>query len=333
MESYQKMGNTRKTRRHTIAIVENDEDLGQVIRATLRKAGFECVMITDGADAFRKIEETRPDLGILDMMMPQVSGYEICCSIRKDPMLYEMPVLMVSALGEEPGVSIALGQGADDYLGKPFDLGELLKRVKTLLETCENDLHTGSITGLPGMEAIKRKVNSKLFRDERIAVGHLELDNFPYYNESYGAEKGNMLIKEVAQILEQTRRDQGIQDFSVGHIGRASFIFTLDISDYREYCKEIISRFERQQQASYTKEDFDKRFMRTKKRARGPNGDNRAPLVRMALGVVTNEFQHFPNFDRLNRVLVQVNQKAKREKGNNVSVPSGCWCQGMEAPF
>ena len=114
-----------------IIIVDDDPNIRELVRILLKNGGFESCEAVDGRDALRIITDENPDLAIIDLMMPNMDGYELCRNLRK---YYEnLPVLMLTAKGELPAKVMGFEAGADDYLTKPFEGDELLLRVKALL--------------------------------------------------------------------------------------------------------------------------------------------------------------------------------------------------------
>lgn len=116
-----------------VLVVEDDADIAELIRRYLQKAGLSVDVRASGGDALRAIADTRPDLVVLDVMLPEVSGLDICKAIRSDTQLELTPIIMVTARGDESERIAGLDLGADDYLAKPFSPGELVARVKALL--------------------------------------------------------------------------------------------------------------------------------------------------------------------------------------------------------
>ncbi|MDR3322152.1 MAG: response regulator transcription factor [Synergistaceae bacterium] len=115
-----------------IIIVDDDANIRELVRAQLANNGFEVIEASDGADAMRKISgRTPPDLAVIDVMMPDMDGFELCERLRRD--YDDMPILMLTALGEVSHKVRGLGLGADDYLTKPFEGSELVARARALL--------------------------------------------------------------------------------------------------------------------------------------------------------------------------------------------------------
>ncbi|MDR3085490.1 MAG: response regulator transcription factor [Christensenellaceae bacterium] len=114
-----------------IMIVDDDSNIRELVRVLLRNGGFEVMEASDGRDALRAVANGLPDLFVVDLMMPNMDGYELCRNLRK---YYEnLPVLLLTAKGELPAKVKGFEAGADDYLTKPFEGDELLLRVKALL--------------------------------------------------------------------------------------------------------------------------------------------------------------------------------------------------------
>jgi DNA-binding response OmpR family regulator len=116
-----------------ILIVEDEAEIAQLIQMTLEKEGFNCQVSCDGNSALRVFQEQAPDLIILDLMIPQLDGLEVCARIRQKPGAKDPYILMLTAKGEEIDRVIGLSTGADDYMVKPFSPRELVARVRALL--------------------------------------------------------------------------------------------------------------------------------------------------------------------------------------------------------
>ena len=116
-----------------ILIVEDEAEIAQLIRLYLEKEGFSCRICRDGRSAIHLFQEYQPDLIILDLMLPELDGLEVCARIRQKPGTKDPYILMLTAKGEELDRIIGLSTGADDYMVKPFSPRELVARVRALL--------------------------------------------------------------------------------------------------------------------------------------------------------------------------------------------------------
>jgi DNA-binding response OmpR family regulator len=118
---------------HKILIVEDEPDIREVMEFNLTREGFAVATAGDGAEGFRLAREKRFDLVLLDLMLPEMDGLEICRRLREAEESRTLPIIMVSAKGEESDVVLGLGLGADDYVAKPFSPRELVARVRAVL--------------------------------------------------------------------------------------------------------------------------------------------------------------------------------------------------------
>jgi two-component system alkaline phosphatase synthesis response regulator PhoP len=116
-----------------ILVAEDERDVAELIRYTLAREGFEVVIATNGAEALRQAREDRPDLMLLDLMLPQVNGWELCRRLKQDPATRALPVIMLTARAEEADKVLGFELGADDYVTKPFSTRELVARVRAVV--------------------------------------------------------------------------------------------------------------------------------------------------------------------------------------------------------
>jgi two-component system phosphate regulon response regulator PhoB len=117
-----------------ILVVEDDPDAAELVAFNLRQAGFQVIPAEDGEEALKKARADAPDLIVLDLMLPEMSGLEVCKILKGDPRTAVMPIVMLTAKAAEIDRVLGLELGADDYVTKPFSPRELVLRVKKLLE-------------------------------------------------------------------------------------------------------------------------------------------------------------------------------------------------------
>jgi len=120
-----------------ILIIEDDRDIIELVRYNLDQEGFSLTAARDGVVGLEQVRRSPPDLLLLDLMLPRLSGLEICKAIRRDEKLNRLPILMLTARSDESDRVIGLELGADDYVTKPFSPRELVARVKALLRRVE----------------------------------------------------------------------------------------------------------------------------------------------------------------------------------------------------
>jgi len=296
-----------------IVLVEDDREFGDLIRSRLHRAGYQPALIHDSEKAFPFLKEKQPDLAILDVMMPKINGYELCRRIRRDPLIFTTPVLMLSALGGEPEITHALEQGADDYLVKPFDIGVLFAKVKSLLEKQTKIVQKSALTGFYGCEYIKRLITNKLFREELVAACYFNLMYFAPYAKVYGPEKRDEAVRLLADILKEVTQDTGVYECAISHLGGSDFMVLLSVKDFERYCSEVVSRFKHKRNVLFGGVDLDRGMMHVDSPGEGA-ADH--PLMSVAVGVVTNETIKFRDSAQVVKVAGEVNKRAQAQVSN-----------------
>lgn len=119
-----------------ILVVDDEMDVLELLTYNLRRAGYDVVLATNGLDAIDFARAEKPDIIILDLMLPEVHGFDVCDVLRKDPITANIPIIMLTAWASESARVLGLEVGADDYVTKPFSPRELLLRVNKLAARC-----------------------------------------------------------------------------------------------------------------------------------------------------------------------------------------------------
>src|SRR5947208_4193670 len=131
-----------------ILVVEDESDVAELLALNLRKVGFTVSTAADGASGLQKARDNGPDFIILDLMLPKMSGLEVCKILKNDPATYHIPILMLTAKAEEVDRIVGLEFGADDYVTKPFSPREVVLRIRAILrrgEKADESLKAGPI--------------------------------------------------------------------------------------------------------------------------------------------------------------------------------------------
>ena len=117
-----------------LLLVEDEEDLAAMVSFRLRAAGYEVAVAYDGEEALEKVKTERPDLIILDLMIPKIDGYQVCDRLKKDPAFSKIPILIFTAKAQQKDIERGKRAGADDYLIKPFQPQDLLEKIRELAQ-------------------------------------------------------------------------------------------------------------------------------------------------------------------------------------------------------
>jgi len=140
-----------------ILVIEDEQDILSLIELNLKYAGFDVHLASDGMEGLAKAKMIRPDFIILDLMLPGMDGLDVCKELKKDFETQHIPILMLTARGEEVDRIVGFELGADDYVVKPFSVRELILRIKAVLRR-KNDLGPEKIWELEGLKLDREKM-------------------------------------------------------------------------------------------------------------------------------------------------------------------------------
>lgn len=298
-----------------ILIVDDDVDLAELIQTKLRAEGHQVAVINTGEGAFEYAKQVKPDICILDIMLPGTTGYQICRKIRKDPELYRCAILILTALGEEPEILHGLEQGADDYLVKPFKLERLMDKIASLSALLQAVETRNRVSNLPGTDAIKREINHQLARGNAIALVYVDVFGFKYYAASRGAEGQAAAVEFVSRLLVNLTRDMGIYECYTAHMGGEHFVVLLKFEDYERFTNQLVEVFDQQVRKLYQQREIDQGYIMTADRT---GTEVKCPIMALSIGVAHNQLRPFKSAKKMFEVLAQVRQMAQPKSGKSV---------------
>jgi CheY-like chemotaxis protein len=299
-----------------ILIVDDDQDIARILRFRLEKKGYECVLAGNGLEALEMLDTKHPDLVLLDVMMPKMDGFTACREIRRRNAWARIPVIMLTAKGDTSDKVNGLSEGADDYVVKPFEFDELLARIQMILRRTLENMSANPLTGLPGNHVISRQIETAIASGKTFAACYADIDHFKAYNDEYGFEAGDRVIKQFADLLVAVVREHAASTF-VGHIGGDDFIFLADLGKFEICCSELIRRFDAAIPSYYRPEHRERGYIESVNR----QGDKvRFPIMTLSIGVVTNAQRSFTDAMQVSNLAAEMKKYAKGIEGSNYRV-------------
>ncbi len=295
-------------------LVDDDPDILDVLEITLSEDNYDISKARDGEEALKVIRSRPFDLIILDHNMPKMTGREVCAEIKKDILLRHIPVLMVTGKGEVHDKVCGLEAGADDYIVKPFEPKELLARIRMTLKRSERDLDANPLTRLPGNISIIGELSERIDKKEKFAVCYVDLNKFKAYNDSYGFEHGDDIIKETARILIRAVQEIGTDSDFIGHIGGDDFVVITKVETAEAISGRIIADFDLSAPHFYNETDRENGYILAKDRA---GNMQKVPLVSVSIGIVTNELRKIEHVAQVGEIGAELKAFAKSKEGSN----------------
>ncbi len=298
-----------------ILVVEDEPYIRQILKVQLQSAGYCVATAENGVKGLEEVKKDRPDLVLLDLMMPDMDGHEVCKRLKGRHETSNIPVIILTAKSDLGEKVRTLEYGANDYLTKPYELDELLARVRNLLRWSRTQREANPLTGFPGNVSIEHEANRRIFRKDIFAFLYLDLDNFKPYNDTYGYRRGDDVIKLMANIIADAVGGFGNSTDFLGHIGGDDFVVmtTPDKSD--AIADEIVKQFDAKARDLYDEEDLERGYIEVESR-RGVN--ERFSLVSVTIAVVTNQEHDITHFARINDLVSELKRYGKSVKGSIV---------------
>jgi diguanylate cyclase (GGDEF)-like protein len=300
----------------SILVVDDDPDIARFVEVNLRSAGYDVSVAGDGEEALERAGELRPDLVLLDVMMPRLDGFEVAQRLRKNPQTANTSIIMLTAKALSSDKVTGLQSGADDYIIKPFDPIELLARVKGTLRRAKEMRNLSPLTGLPGNIRIQEEIERQVREHRPFAVLYVDLDNFKTYNDKYGFVRGDRLIQGTARMIQDAVMSHDPDGF-VGHVGGDDFVAVVEPETAEDVAKRVCERFDQDRALYYEDEDLDRGFVRMEDR-KGVEQD--IPLVSVSVGIATTARRDFAHYGEAVAVATEMKQFAKRDGGSSYAV-------------
>jgi PleD family two-component response regulator len=304
-----------------ILVVDDDPDVVAYLRRNLERIGFVLDVASDAEQVARRLEEHTPDLILLDVMMPEGNGFGVLRRLAAGRDTSTIPVIVLTAAGRTTDRVRALRLGADDYVVKPFDVRELVARMRTVLRRARQLRELSPLTGLAGNAGITAEIAARIAAQAEsgappFAVAHVDIDNFKSFNDRYGFMRGDGVIVLCARCLTDTAAERRRPVF-VGHVGGDDFVVVLDHRDVDDFCKDALVAWDRAIPDLYEPEDLA---------AGGVEVEDRLGVVRrfppatLSMGVATSVAQPFSSAWEASAIASEMKEHAKRVAGSTYQV-------------
>jgi diguanylate cyclase (GGDEF)-like protein len=296
-----------------ILIIDDSRFSAKCISNILEAADFETIYAATGQEGLQMVRKGRPNLVLLDVVLPDMSGFDVCRILRDSENNNLMPIIMLTSQDSQEDKLIGLELGADDYIVKPFNEREMISRIRNTLRRIDKNRGANPLTGLQGNLAIEAEVSHKIEKKQQFAAIYADIDNFKAYNDLYGFAQGDVAIKLTADIIMEQVNSLGAEDDFIGHIGGDDFIVITE-PDYAEAISAgIIEQFDYKIRQLYTQEDLESGYIYTS----SCSGEKmKFPIMSISLAIITNEYRSFYSHLQVAEVAAELKKKVKAIPGS-----------------
>jgi Response regulators consisting of a CheY-like receiver domain and a winged-helix DNA-binding domain len=222
-----------------ILIVEDDKNINKLMALSIGK-GFEVSQIYDGGEAIPFIRENKPNLVVLDLMLPNKDGLDICQTVKSDSSMSNTIIILVSAMDPTNNRFKGIRNGADYYIKKPFDPIELRSLVTLFLK--KKGKRFDPLIDLPDEERISKEIERSLKEGERYTIGTLKVDGLSTYVQKFGEQSAMVILRLISQLLQDIIKNKSQGVFS-GFLNTTEFVVAGEKENVEASIRELQGEF------------------------------------------------------------------------------------------
>jgi diguanylate cyclase (GGDEF)-like protein len=287
-----------------LLVVEDDADIQNMLKIYFGGLDFEVDTASRGADALEKTRSVLPHLIVLDIMLPDIDGYEVCRTLRTNTRTSHIPVIFLTQKDERSDKLQGLELGADDYITKPFDIEELKLRVTGAIRRSERESLTDPRSGLPAGRLIEEQLR-RIIRETGWALLDFRVNHFEAFRDVYGFVAGDDVMRFTAMLLNEVVDELGTSSDFIGHAGGDNFIVVTAEASAEAIRERMKQRFAEEVQSHYNFMDRQQGFIQVPR-----DGTSvQTPFMTLAVGIVSPSRQAFADI----REITELAAEARRQ--------------------
>ena len=288
-----------------ILVVEDDLDISNMLRIYFDSQGYEVLVAVRGGDALELCRKKLPHVVVLDIMLPDMDGYEVCKKLRSNLRTSHIPIMFLTQKDERTDKIAGLELGADDYITKPFDIEELKLRIQNAVVRTTRESLTNPVTGLPSGKLIEEQLRL-LMRKDGWAILYIGLKDFGAFNEVYGFVAGDDVLRFTAMVIGNTVDELGTPNDFIGHTAANDFIVITTARQAQAIKGKVTDRFATEVGTFYNFRHREQGYIAVQ----DPDGqEKQVPLMTLAVGVIARDDGPFADI----REITERAAEARRE--------------------
>jgi PleD family two-component response regulator len=288
-----------------LLVVEDDVDIGNMLKIYFSGMDFDVDVAVRGSDALEKTKQSLPHLIVLDIMLPDIDGYEVCRNLRTNMRTSHIPVIFLTQKDERSDKLQGLELGADDYITKPFDIEELKLRVQGAIRRSERESLTDPRSGLPAGRLIEEQLR-RIIREKGWALLDAGISHFEPFKDVYGFVTADDVLRFTAMLIGEVVDEIGNPSDFIGHAGGDNYIIITTEEKAEGIKSRLKERFGQEVQTHYNFIDRQQGFFQSP----APDGTaEKVPFMTMVIGVVSPSQHSFADI----REITELSAEARRQ--------------------
>jgi DNA-binding response OmpR family regulator len=288
-----------------LLVVEDDIDIANMLKIYFTGLKFDVDVANRGMDALDKVKHVLPHLLVLDIMLPDIDGYEVCRRLRSSTRTSHIPVIFLTQKDERSDKLQGLELGADDYITKPFDIEELKLRVQGAIRRSERESLTDPRSGLPAGRLIEEQLR-RIIRATDWSLIDLRMNNFEAFKDVYGFVAGDDVIRFASMMIGEVVDELGTTSDFIGHAGGDNFIVITTNEAAPAIRQKLKERFAAEVQSHYNFIDRQQGFIQAPK---AEGGVEKVGFMTLSAGTVSPTSHSFADI----REITELAAEARRQ--------------------
>ncbi|MCL4248159.1 MAG: response regulator [Anaerolineae bacterium] len=301
-----------------ILVVEDDFDISNMLRIYFGAQGYEVQVAQRGTDALTMTRKQLPNLIMLDIMLPDMNGYDVCRELRTTTRTSHIPIIFLTQRDERSDKIQGLELGADDYITKPFDIEELKLRVQNAISAAQRQTQIDSRSNLPTGRLIEDQLRVLMRGGGQWAYLDLKVNDFDTFTDIYGFVAGDEVVRFMALLIGEVIDELGTQEDYAGHPGRDNFVIITHAQDAEVLRQRLIARFNAEVLQHYSFIDRERGYVLV------PDpmyGERQVPLMSLAVGMVSTRTHQFSDIREITELAADDRRRgAAGEDGDSAGI-------------
>jgi DNA-binding response OmpR family regulator len=281
----------------SILVVEDDFDISNMLKIYFSGQGYAVEVAPKGGDAITATRKQLPSLIVLDINLPDMSGYDVCRELRTTTRTSHIPIIFLTQKDERSDKIIGLELGADDYVTKPFDIEELKLRIANAITQSDKARHINPSSGFPTGNLIENHLRDLMRKSEEWTYIDLKITNFDPFKEIYGWQAGDEVIKATALMITDLLEKYGTSNDFAGHPGGDNFVLITHAKDPLPLIEGLQERFKKEIQQHYSFIDRERGYMYV--------GDEQKELMSLSVGSVSTRTHQFSDIREITELAAE----------------------------
>lgn len=282
-----------------ILVIDDSETHRELMVLTLETMEYWVEVAESGEEGLRKVNETSPDLILLDLTMTGMNGFEVCKRLKSRPETRFIPVILLTTSQATMDRTKGLEAGADDYLQKGIDGRELDARIQWVLARYRKGYAGDPLTRLPGTPAAIEEIRDRLQKEQQFGVVFLGIKGFEAYSGHYGVLRGNDLLARVSNVIRDVLAENSSPEDYAASLAGDNFAILSSVSRAVGLAEELVERASQIVPEAYDQVDRDRGYMISKDRQ---GNSHQHDLMVAIAAIVSNEVRTFEHPEEVFRV-------------------------------